>query len=84
MSASSNAVCFPSKRSSFKTPTAVLIRVIPPNRNEARAYETYRAYCQLLDSGSLSFDDWRVHSRRLFRNSLSSEIRAFRSESVLV
>jgi hypothetical protein len=84
MSASSNAVRLPSKRFVTKIPSAVLIRVTHPNRNEARAYETYRAYCELLDTTPLCFDAWRVHSRRLFQNSLSSDLRVSRSESVTV
>lgn len=79
MRASSNALRLPSK-----PPAAVLVRVTSPNRNEARAYETYRAYCGILDSVPLAFDAWRVHSRRLFRNSLSSSLREPRSESVVV
>jgi hypothetical protein len=82
MSASSNAVRLPSKR--FATPTAVLVRVTSPSRNETAAYESYCAYCELLDTTPLCFDTWRVHSRRLFQNSLSSSLRVSRSESVRV
>jgi hypothetical protein len=69
--------------SSIKTPTAVLVRVTSPDRNEAQAYETYRAYCGILETPPLAFDAWRVESRRLFLNSLSSSLRVSRSESVV-
>jgi hypothetical protein len=80
MRASSNAV----RIVPAKLPTAVLVRVTKPNSNEVRAYETYRAYCDILDAAPMGFDAWRVHSRRLFRNSLSSDLRSARSESVVV
>jgi hypothetical protein len=81
MRASSNAARLPLVT---KSPSAVLLRVTSPNRNEVHAYETYRAYCDLLDSTPLAFDAWRVHSRRLFQNSLSSALRAAGSESVAI
>ncbi len=67
-----------------KLPTVVLLRVTRPNPNETRAYETYRAHCDLLDAAPMGFDAWRVLSRRLFRNSLSSALRGPGSESVRI
>jgi hypothetical protein len=55
-----------------KLPAAVLVRVTHPNPYEVRAYDSYRAYCQILRMPPLAFDAWRSHSLRLFRNASST------------